>query len=183
MHGHWLLARLVRLHPEAGYAGEARAALRRSLTEANLAQEARYLSAAGRQTFERPYGLAWLLMLVLELREWDDAEARAWAGHLRPLEAAVVERISSWLPKLQYAVRTGEHNDTAFSLGLMLDYARGVKNASFAALLESRVLSYYGKDKGCPLSYEPSGEDFLSPCLAEADVMRRVMGKGDFGAG
>ncbi|MBI4892263.1 MAG: DUF2891 domain-containing protein [Acidobacteria bacterium] len=180
VHGHWLLARLARTAPQASYAAEARAALRRSLTVENIAGEVRYYTAAGRQTFERPYGLAWLLMLGLELRRWDDAEARQWSAALRPLEEAIVGRVSGWLPKLQFPIRTGEHNNTAFGLGLMLDYARGVQDAKFAGLLEERVRSYYLKDKACPLAYEPSGEDFLSPCLAEADAVRRVLGKDEF---
>ncbi len=180
VHGHWLLARLARTNPQAPYAAEARAALRRSLTAENIAGEVRYYTAAGRQTFERPYGLAWLLMLGLELRQWDDAEARKWSAALRPLEDAIAARVSAWLPKLQFPIRTGEHNNTAFGLGLMLDYARGVKDAKFTAVLEERVRAYYLKDKACPLAYEPSGEDFLSPCLAEADTVRRVLGKEEF---
>jgi hypothetical protein len=180
VHGHWLLARLSRLNPEAPYAKDARAALGKSLTEEKIAGEVRYLTTSGRQTFERPYGLAWLLMLGLELREWGDPEAQRWSAALRPLEAASVARVTAWLPKLQYPIRTGEHNNTAFGLGLMLDYARGAKNLEFAALLEERIRSYYLKDKACPAAYEPSGEDFLSPCLAEADAVRRVLGKMEF---
>jgi hypothetical protein len=131
-------------------------------------------------TFERPYGLAWLLQLAAELREWDDPQAQEWAVTLRPLEQAVIARISGWLPKLEHPIRTGEHNNTAFGMGLMLDYARVSANAEFGKLLESRARDYYLKDKACPLAYEPSGEDFLSPCLAEADVMRRILPGGEF---
>ncbi len=182
VHGHWLLARLTRLHPDAPYAAGARAALARSLTESNIAGEVAYLNAAGRQTFERPYGLAWLLQLAAELREWDDPPARIWAAALRPLENAAVARVSAWLPKLQFPIRTGEHNNTAFSLGLMLDYARGAGNQAFANLIEQRARAYYLHDKACPVAYEPSGEDFLSPCLAEADLMRRVLPPAEFAA-
>ncbi|MDE3164789.1 MAG: DUF2891 domain-containing protein, partial [Acidobacteriota bacterium] len=175
VHGHWLLARLTRLFPEAPFAAPARAALARDLTRDNLAGEVLYLSAEGRNTFERPYGLAWLLQLAAELRGWDDPQAREWSAALRPLEDAVVTRVSGWLPKLANPVRTGEHNNTAFSLGLMLDYARANGRRDFAALIESRARDYYGKDRACPIHYEPSGEDFLSPCLADADLMRRVL--------
>jgi len=180
VHGHWLLARLTRLNPQADFASEARAALSRSLTPANIKQEVRYLSTDGRQTFERPYGLAWLLQLAAELREWDDPDARKWSANLRPLEDAVVTRLSNWLPKLQYPVRAGEHSNTAFALGLMIDYARTAQNSAFTTLTESRARDYYLKDKACPLAYEPSGEDFLSPCLAEADVVRRILPPSDF---
>jgi hypothetical protein len=180
VHGHWLLARLARRFPDEGFARDAKAALSRSLTAQNIAQETRYVMADGRGTFERPYGLAWLLQLAAELREWDSPESRQWSANLWPLENAVVGRISSWLPKLQFPVRTGEHSNTAFGLGLMLDYAKIAGNGPFRTLLESRSREYYTKDKACPLHYEPSGEDFLSPCLAEADVMRRVMPPPEF---
>ena len=167
VHGHWLLARLVRTFPNAGFATAAREALRQSLTADNIAQEAVYLRADGRTSFERPYGLAWLLQLVAELREWDDPEAHDLAENLRPLEEAALARLNDWLPKLSYPVRIGEHAQTAFALGLMLDYARATGNAKFAGLLESKVRQFYLADRNCPLTYEPSGEDFLSPCLGK----------------
>src|SRR6204780_3074041 len=88
VHGHWLLVRLTRLFPEAPFAADARRAVAQSLTPANIAQEAKYLAGEGRNAFERPYGLAWLLQLIAELREWDDLEARQWSAWLRPLEQA-----------------------------------------------------------------------------------------------
>jgi Protein of unknown function (DUF2891) len=182
VHGHWLLARLARLFPQAPFAAEARSALAQSLTPANLAQEVKYLDADGRAAFERPYGMAWLLQLAAELREWDDPQAHQWSAALRPLEQAVIVRISGWLPKLEHPIRTGEHNDTAFAMGLMLDYARIAGNPEFGKLVDSRARDYYLKDKACPLAYEPSGEDFLSPCLAEADVMRRILPQAEFAA-
>ena len=180
VHGHWLLVRSVRLFPQAPFALDARRAVAQSLTPANIAREVEYLNAEGRNTFERPYGLAWLLALAAELKEWDDPEARQWYATLRPLDRAVTARIASWLPKLDHPIRTGEHNNTAFSMGLMLDYARVTGNPEFGKLVESRARDYYLKDTNCPLSYEPSGEDFLSPCLAEADVMRRILPQAGF---
>ncbi|MGO9404906.1 MAG: DUF2891 domain-containing protein [Terriglobales bacterium] len=180
VHGHWLLARLVRTFPNAPFAPSAREALRQTLTADNVAQEAVYLRAEGRVSFERPYGLAWLLQLVAELREWDDPEARAMAANLHPLEEAALGRLEDWLPKLSYPVRIGEHAQTAFALGLMLDYARSQRDTKFADLLASKARQFYLGDKDCPLAYEPSGEDFLSPCLGEADVMRRVLPSPEF---
>ncbi|MCU1234855.1 MAG: hypothetical protein JWP63_2822 [Candidatus Solibacter sp.] len=180
VHGHWLLVRLVRLFPDATFAADARRALAQSLTPANLAQEVKYLETEGRGSFERPYGLAWLLQLSAELREFDDPEAHQWSAALLPLEKAVTARIVAWLPKMDHPIRTGEHNNTAFSMGLMIDYARVSDNAEFGKLVESRARDYYLKDKGCPLNYEPSGEDFLSPCLAEADVVRRLLPAEEF---
>src|SRR5881296_118181 len=180
VHGHWLLVRLLRTFPDASFAGAARDALGKSLTAENLEQEAAYLRGEGRRSFERPYGLAWLLQLCAELREWDDDQAREMSANLRPLEEAAIERLKTWLPKLSHPVRIGEHDQTAFGLGLMLDYARVTKNGSFAKLVTDSAKKFFLADKDCPLSYEPSGEDFLSPCLAEADVMRRVLFPAEF---
>jgi Protein of unknown function (DUF2891) len=181
VHGHWLLVRLLRTFPNAAFAAQAREALRKSLTAENLQQEAAYIRGEGRASFERPYGLAWLLQLCTELREWDDDQAQEMAANLRPLEDAAVERLKNWLPKLSHPVRIGEHDQTAFGLGLMLDYARSTKNDSFARLVAGSVRKFFFSDKDCPLAYEPSGEDFLSPCLGEADVMRRVLPSYEFG--
>jgi hypothetical protein len=180
VHGHWLLVRLTRLFPQAPFAMDARRALAQSITPPNIAQEVRYLSAEGRNSFERPYGLAWMLQLAAELKEWDDPEARAWSATLQPLAQAVTRRIAAWLPKLDHPIRTGEHNNTAFAMGMMLDYARITGNAEFEKLVQSRARDYYLKDRNCPLAYEPSGEDFLSPCLAEADAIRRILRQDEF---
>jgi len=180
VHGHWLLVRIARLYTDSPVAAEARAAVAQSLTDAHIAQEVKYLNGEGRNTFERPYGLAWLLQLAAELRESDDPQMKQWSATLRPLEGAAVARITAWLPKLSYPVRVGEHSNTAFGMGLMLDYAGVAKNAEFRRMLEARARDYFLKDTACPIGYEPSGEDFLSPCLAEADVMRRILPPAEF---
>src|SRR5258708_6318392 len=125
VHGHWLLVRLVRTFPDAPFVKDAREPLARRLTAENLKQEAAYLRGSGRSSFERPYGLSWLLQLCPELREWDDPQAKEWLENLRPLEDAAVDRLKSWLPKLSHPVRIGGHDQTAFGLGLIIDYARG----------------------------------------------------------
>ncbi|MCC6129204.1 MAG: DUF2891 domain-containing protein [Acidobacteria bacterium] len=175
VHGHWLLARLARLHPQAPFAAPARAALKKSLSPENIAGEVRYLQGKGRASFERPYGLAWLLQLAAELREWDDPDARIWSRNLAPLESLAAARISDWVPKLAYPIREGEHAQTAFAFGLILDWARTSKNAGMEKLIEQKTRGLHASDRSCPLSYEPSGQDFLSPCLAEADLMRRIL--------
>jgi hypothetical protein len=181
VHGHWLLARLARLHPEAAYAAPARAALAANLTAARLAAETRYLEGAGRVSFERPYGLAWLLQLAAELGEWETPEARSMTTAIVPLEALAARRLTEWLPKLTRPIRVGEHDNTAFALGLALDWARA-KGDPAAATFEASLRRFYLADRDCPLAYEPSGHDFLSPCLAEADVMRRVLAPAEFAA-
>jgi hypothetical protein len=182
VHGHWLLARLSRLFPDAAFVARARAAFDANLTPANILAEVRYLECPGRAAFERPYGLAWVLQLALELREWDTRDARRWAEALAPLERSAVVRLKEWLPKLSHPVRSGEHSQSAFALGLMLDYARGTDNREFAALLEHKIRTFFLADRDAPLAYEPSGEDFVSPCLAEADAVRRVLPAGEFAA-
>jgi hypothetical protein len=180
VHGHWLLVRLVRTFPDAPFAQAAREALKQSLSAENLKQEAAYLRGTGRASFERPYGLSWLLQLSSELREWDDPQAREWSANLKPLEEAAVERLKTWLPKLSHPVRIGEHDQTAFGVGLALDYARTVHDDAFAKLIRDSAKRFFLGDKDCPLTYEPSGEDFLSPCLGEADLMRRVLPQKEF---
>jgi hypothetical protein len=180
VHGHWLLARLARLYPDAEFAVAARAALERSLTPENLAGEAAYLRGEGRASFERPYGLAWLLQLGAELRTWDDAQAQRWSAALQPLEVVAAQRLATWLPKLHYPIRIGEHSQTAFAFGLIRDWAQVAGNEAMRALIDAKAREFYLVDLDCPMAYEPSGHDFLSPCLAEADLMRRVLGGDEF---
>jgi len=180
VHAHWLLARLARLQPGAPYAAPARAALARALAPEAIAGEVAYLRGEGRATFERPYGLAWLLQLAAELREWDDPDARRWAAALAPLEAEAAARFASWLPKLRYPIRVGEHDQTAFALGLALDWARVAGADTLAALVAERARTFHLADRGASLAFEPSGQDFLSPVLGEADLMRRVLPPAEF---
>jgi hypothetical protein len=180
VHGHWLLARLARLFPDAPFAAGARETLAANLTPENAAAEVAYLQHEGRASFERPYGLAWLLQLAAELRRWDDPEAALWAGALAPLEAEAAARLEDWLPRLYYPIRTGEHNQTAFSFGLVWDWTDLSGDSELKGLLADAASRFYRDDRNCPLGYEPSGEDFLSPCLAEADFMRRVLDAQEF---
>jgi Protein of unknown function (DUF2891) len=180
VHGHWLLVRLMRLFPDAPFAAAARVEVARSLTPQHIAGEIAYLRAPGRASFERPYGLAWLLQLAAELRRFDDTEARGWSATLAPLESEVAARLESYLPKLRYPIRIGEHDQSAFSLGLMWDWAAVSGATQMRAVLGDAAERFYLHDRNCPLAYEPSGEDFLSPCLAEADFMRRVLAPPEF---
>jgi hypothetical protein len=183
VHGHWLLARLAAQFPDTPLAAAAHAALARSITPETMAAEVAYMTGPGRASFERPYGLAWLLALQGQLVQGvDDDLART----MKPLVDVAVARLTDWLPKLRYPVRVGEHSQTAFALGLIHDYAMSVgadaahHRPELLALVEERALTYFASDRNCPLSYEPDGEAFLSPCIAEADLMRRVMSGPDF---
>ena len=176
VHGHWLLAAVARMFPHETFAAKARAALKQNITPANIAAEVRYVSGEDRATFERPYGLVWLLTLGAELRLFDPGLARV----LVPLECLAVERVSDWLPKLPYADRSGQHANTAFALGLALDWARGVGDREFEGLICERARYFFANDLHAPCAFEPSGEDFLSPSLAEADLMGRVLSRAAF---
>ena len=175
VHGHWLLTRLSKLYPEAEFTAAARKGLGQSLSEESLAGDAAYLAGEGRASYERPYGLAWLLCLADELHTWEDEEAQQWSENLAPLEAEAANRIRAWLPKLYYPIRTGEHSQTAFAFGLILDWAETIGDEEMETLVKGTSLRFYLEDEACPLSYEPSGQDFLSPCIAEADLMRRIL--------
>ncbi len=181
VHGHWMLARLLTVAPAMPSSGQIRARLDAHLSKETIDAEARYVQAPNGRTFERPYGWAWTLRLAAELRASEDPQARAWSAGLQPLEAATVARLKEYLPKLTLPVRSGVHPNTAFALAQALDYARAAGRKDFEKILMSRASFYFGQDRACPLSYEPSGEDFLSPCLAEADLMRRVLAPKEFG--
>jgi len=181
VHGHWLLVRLLHMGPQNGeFRDRAIKALDQNFTAEKIAGEMAYFAARPNSSYERPYGLAWLLQLTAELRQWDDPKAREWLEILRPLESQIVLRLKDWLPKLSYAIRLGTHNQTAFAFGLMLDWARISGDGEFEKLLVNRVRDFHLNDVNCPLAYEPSGEDFLSPCLMEADLMRRILTQEDF---
>tara|TARA_R110000868_G_scaffold92734_1_gene257179 strand:+ start:9957 stop:11006 length:1050 start_codon:yes stop_codon:yes gene_type:complete len=182
VHGHWLLVRLMRSMPEGSLTEAATAALDANLTPENIAGEIAYFDSEGQSGFERPYGLAWLLQLGAELREWDDPRARRWSAAIAPLETLVSDRYRSWLPNLAYPIRIGTHNQSAFAFSLALDWARATGDAELEALIVGKAMEFHANDRNCPISYEPSGEDFLSPCLSEADLMRRVLPQAGFSA-
>lgn len=180
VHGHWLLVRLLRLHPGMPSAPELRARLDAHFSKDALAKEAAYFEKKDNRSFERMYGWAWALRLVMELRAWNDPDAKRWAENLAPLERQLVELAQKYLPRLTYPIRTGVHPDTAFALGQLLDYSRSVGDAEFEKLIVGRARDYYLSDKAYPTNYEPSGEDFFSPGLNVADLMRRVLTREEF---
>lgn len=174
VHAHWTIARVAHQFPNAGFAAECRMVLHENLTVEHIEVETAYLKA--RPGFERPYGLAWLLALGAELQESDLVRG----GILDPLEEVAVEQVCSWLEKLPRPDRSGQHPNTAFALGLMLDAARATGHAFFEEVLVQRARDFYRNDRNAPVDWEPGGEDFLSPALAEADLMRRILDTGDF---
>ena len=183
VHGHWTLARLLRLFPALPSAARIRAALDGSLTTDHIAAELVYFQAPERGSFERPYGWGWLLALAAELRAGRDPSARRWSRAVRPLESHIAEGFCGYLSRLPYPVRTGVHSNTAFALSLALDYARAAGHRRLEAAIVSRSRDFYGADVNAPVAWEPCGEDFLSPSLTEADLMSRVLPRRNSGVG
>jgi hypothetical protein len=175
VHGHWMLVRLLKLFPDMPDTKEIRAAINENLSVENIQTEVAYLHQPSRKSFERMYGWAWLLKLVEELHSWDDPDGKRWSINLDPLAQAIAARYRDFLPRQTYPIRTGVHPNTAFGLAFGLDYARKVGNRELENLIIERSLTYYARDVGCPAEWEPGGEDFFSPCLLEADLMRRVL--------
>lgn len=182
VHGHWLLVRLCRTFESAAFVNDARHALDTSFQPEHVAVEVAYLTTKGRASFERPYGLAWLLQLGAELHGWDDPDAKRWATTLEPLVDVAARQFLEWFPKLSHPIRTGEHSQTAFAMGLVLDWARARGHEALERIVVDRGRDYYLGDRGWNLAFEPGGQDFLSPGLAEADFMRRVLNPTEFAA-
>jgi len=180
VHGHWMLVHLLRLFPALPEARDIRAALDANLSAENISGENAYLLQQNRASFERTYGWAWLLKLAEELRDWNDEDGKRWSRNLQPLAEAFAEKYLSFLPKQTYPIRTGVHPNTAFGLAFALDYARTIGNQKLATLIVERSRTYFARDVNYPAAWEPGGEDFFSPALMEADLMRRVMSKTEF---
>jgi hypothetical protein len=182
VHGHWLLVRLLRTFPDLPEGKQIRSVLSEHLSASNLKAEADSFARPNTQSFERTYGWAWLLKLAEELHAWDDPDGRQWARNLKPLADTIAVRYRSFLPKQTYPIRTGVHPNTAFGLAFALDYARAVGDRPLQELVERRSRDYYGRDAGIPAAWEPDGNDFFSPSLMEADLMRRVLPANEFPA-
>jgi len=180
VHGHWMLVRLLKIFPDLPEAAEIRSALSENLAAENIMVEVKYLHQPGRKSFERTYGWAWLLKLVEELGEWQDEDGRRWWGNLQPLAEEIVRQYLDFLPKQTYPIRRGVHPNTAFGIAFALDYARQAGKAELEKLLIERSLAYFSRDAGCPAAWEPDGEDFFSPCLMEAELMRRILSPEEF---
>jgi hypothetical protein len=175
VHGHWMLARLLRLFPSLPEGPQIKKALTENLSPRNIAVESAYFNRPDTKAFERTYGWAWTLKLMEELTLGTSVEAKAWAAHVKPLADTLAARYLDFLPRQVYPIRTGLHPNTAFGLAFALDYANTAGDAKLKELLIARSRDYFGKDTDYPAKLEPGGSDFLSPALAEADLMRRVL--------
>lgn len=176
VHGYWLLARLLRRFPLAPEAAQIRALFDANLTPAKVAGELAYLARPASGGFERPYGWAWLLMLAAELERHEN---QVWAQAIAPLAQAFADRFKAFLPKATYPIRTGTHYSTAFALALASEYAGQVGDEDLVRLIEATARNWYLADAGAA-AWEPSGDDFLSPTLVEAECLRRILPAAEF---
>jgi hypothetical protein len=175
---HWVLVVLLRRFPEHEVATEVRATLNELLTPENLLRETEFFAYPEHKSIERPYGWGWLLTLAAELHHWDDADGQRWFAAVKSLADTLARNFVAWLPKQTYPIRSGMHNNTAFGLLRSLDYAGILADAGDPALLNAIVDAarrWYLADAAYPAHYEPSGADFLSAALAEAEFMSRVV--------
>jgi hypothetical protein len=179
VHGYWLLATLYRIEPRLRERQRIRRLLDEQLTAANVGVEVAYLAEPNRKTFERPYGWAWVLMLSAELARHASAEGNAWCTTLQPLADAFARRFLDFLPRAAFPVRVGTHFNTAFALALTIEYADTVGDAALGALARDSAITWYRNDEDCQ-AWEPSGDDFLSSALIEAECMRRALDVASF---
>ena len=180
VHGHWVLVRLLKDHRDIEVASQIRKVLDAHLSTSNLQQEASFFAREEQKTFERMYGWAWFFRLALELDDWDDPDAQQWRQNLLPLEEVLLKRVHAYLPRLTYPIRIGQHTDTAFALGQIIDYARATRQNKLEQLVIDRARRFYLNDIDYPVHYEPSGHDFFSSCFNEMDLMRRVLSSDEF---
>lgn len=181
VHSHWLLVRCLSFaNLDGPTVDHVRAVLSENLSEGNLEAEFQFLNHPNRAGFERPYGLAWLLQLTAELRYLADPLAATWLARIAPLERLAVRRFAEWLPHLLAPIRTGEHSQTAFALGLVADWAQDAADWETADLVSRTASRFFLSDRDLPIAWEPSGHDFLSPALATADLMRHVLTPVEF---
>ena len=180
VHGHWSLVYLLNHFPEIAQKQLIISKLQTNLTKENIAEEIAYVSKKHEKSFERTYGWTWLMKLQLELEVSKEPYAVQLAENLKPLTTLFIQRYTEFLPKLIYPVRVGTHTNTAFGLSFAYDYAKFSGNISFQKVIEDNARRLFLKDDNCPMSWEPSGTDFLSPCLEEIGLMQRILPEKEF---
>lgn len=179
VHGHWTLVKVLTEFPDFEYRDEIISKLQKNITAENILQEIAYFDDEHNSTYERTYGWAWLLKLDEALREWDDPVALELQANLSPLVDLLANKFSEFLDKLVYPIRIGEHSNIAFGMSFAYDWAKKY-DTDLAMKIESKAREYYATDCDCPLTWEPGGFDFLSPCLQEASIMLKVLPEKEF---
>ena len=175
VHGYWSMVLILKKFPEINRADEVRSLLKKNITQEKVLRELAYFEKKINKSYERTYGWAWLLKLSQELHTWNDPLGKELATNLDPLAQLIEQKYIDFLPKLVYPIRVGEHTNTAFGLSFAFDYAEALEKVDLKEAITARAKAFYLTDKNCPITWEPSGFDFLSPCLEEIDVMRRVL--------
>ncbi|MDF3029163.1 MAG: hypothetical protein K0S23_3470 [Fluviicola sp.] len=179
VHGHWLMVKLVSKYPEL-ITDSVLTVLQTNLSKDNIQKEIAYFGIKNNGSFERTYGWNWLLKLQLELENWNHPVGKELSSNLKPLSDLFCRKYIEFLPKLNYAIRSGDHINTAFGLTFAYDYAIAHSNDSLKTVIEKRARDFYFNDKSYPLHLEPSGYDFLSGGFEEIDIMRRILSKEEF---
>lgn len=180
---HWVVIRLLRRFPDVDRDGAARATLNELLTDEKIMTEVAFFSDPNHRTLERPYGWGWLLTLYAELAIWDDPDARRWTRALSPLADLLTANLVAWLPLLTYPQRTGVHPNTAFGLSRSYDHARlraDLGDGTLLTAIHTAAARWFGDDADYPAHYEPSGTDFLSAALCEAELMSKIVSPAEF---
>ena len=180
VHGFWSIVTLMQQFPEIDQDGRIRQRLNHLITPENLQVEMAFFQQPYNKNFERTYGWGWFLQLHQSLVKWEDSDAKRWSSTLKPLADLFVEKYMEYLPKLNYPIRSGTHDNTAFGISLALEYAKEMGLKDFEQVLVQTAKRLYSNDVDCNLSYEPSGHDFLSPCLQEAKLMSEVLQEKDY---
>ncbi|MFG6687338.1 DUF2891 domain-containing protein [Mariniflexile sp. HNIBRBA6329] len=175
VHGHWSLVSLLKQFPNLENASDIEQRLLNNISKKNIELEINFFLGEHNKSFERTYGWAWLLKLAEELHTWDTPVARTLEVNLRPLTNLIIEKYIEFLPKLNYPQRVGTHTNTSFGLSFAYDYAKTLNHELLKQAIEERAKFFFLNDKDCPMSWEPSGSDFLSPCLEEAALMKRLL--------
>jgi hypothetical protein len=174
----WTMAAVLKQFPNIAVGPLIREKLKEHLAKKAIEGEIAFFNTA--KNFEVPYGYAWLLKLYAELLTWDDPDAKAWAQNMAPMVQQFSKKLADYYKDLPFPTRTGMHPNTAFSITLLLDYTEVANDADLRDIAVKTANRFFANDRGCPTAYEPQGTDFLSPCLAEADLMSRVMDREHF---
>jgi Protein of unknown function (DUF2891) len=174
----WAMVKILKTFPKTSVGPLIREKLGGHLGSPNVVGEMQFLRDA--KSFERPYGYAWVLKIYGELSTWDDPKGKLWATNLAPLANFLTEKLVAYFKELPYPMRVGLHPNTAFCISLLMDYAEATKDVGFKAVLVDTAKRFFLSDTDCPASYEPSASDFLSPCLAEAELMTKILDQSEF---
>ena len=180
VHSHWCLLRGLRLFDDHPRESEIESSVDARFAAENVEREVEYFDDD--ESFEKPYGWGWFLRLAAELHLWEDDRADDWRAVLGPLEGRIVDLVETDFLSQKRPFRVGTHGNSAFALQCVLDYARVVSDDALASAASETAIEFFAADSEYPVEYEPLGWDFLSPALAEADLMRRVLDRDEFAA-